>query len=468
MVMSKKAVLDLVADRLYPAYAEERERLNRIDYWYRWKQEDIPLPRRATPELRRLAELSKTPWLSLVVGTIAQCLYVDGFRTKSDSVLDSDEKSPSWETWHANGWDQRQIAIHRSALAYGYSFATVLPGEDHAGKRSVMRGVSPRKMYAVYEDPAEDDWPIYALKADAAPKGKELLKIYDSEFIYHVEADTHGGKPNFISYEVHGADVCPVIRYANQLDLDGRCTGEVEPFIANAKRINKTAYDRLLTQHFASWKVRTISGMAEPDDEESANRKKLDLRQDDILVAEDPDTKFGTLDATPLDGFINAHRNDVETLAAVSQTPTHALTGDLVNLSAEALAAARAGLTQRVYERQRSFGKSHVQSLRLAAQLEGRWDDAQDMFARVTWQDMEIRSMSQAVDALGKAATLLGVPQVALWQRIPGIEKADVDEWREMAAEDDPINQMTETLMRQSQGSKAPLLNSSAKAPPEQ
>src|SRR5699024_1085837 len=118
------------------------------------------------------------------------------------------------------------------------------------------------------------------------------------------------------------------------------------------------------------------------------------------LVAEDPDTKFGTLDETPLDGFVRAYESDIEALAATSQTPSHNLTGKMVNLSAEALAAARAPLSQKVFERQVSFGQSHVQALQLAAALEGDVVSAQDVSARVTWQDMEIRSLSQAVDAL--------------------------------------------------------------------
>jgi hypothetical protein len=37
------------------------------------------------------------------------------------------------------------------------------------------------------------------------------------------------------------------------------------------------------------------------------------------------------------------------------------------------------------------------------------------MTARVSWQDMSVRSLSQAVDAYGKAAQMLGVPEQALW-----------------------------------------------------
>jgi hypothetical protein len=463
-VLSQQAAIELVGDRMYPHWIAEHDRLRRVDFWYRWLQEEIRLPRRATPELRRLAEMSKTPWLGLVVSSVSQCLYVDGYRSPTENARPEGDTTGPWQTWQANGMDYRQTAVHRAALAYGYSYMKVLPGQDHQGQRSVMRGVSPRKMYAVYGDPGEDDWPMFALQVEKAPGSGFLLRLFDEEDVHYIGIDTATSKPEYISWEHHGAGVCPIVRYANMLDLDGRCDGEVEPFIPAASRINKTAFDRLVTQHFASWKVRTIAGMAAPDDDEAANRKKMELRQEDMLVAEDPDTKFGTLDETPLGGFIDAWRSDIEALAAVSQTPTHTLTGQLVNLSAEALAAARAGLNQKITERQKSFGKSHVQALRLAAQLEGNEIDAQDVASRVTWQDMEIRSIAQAVDALGKAATMLQIPPQALWGRIPGVEKSDVDEWEAMAAQSDPVTQMTNTLMAQTKPSVDPSVPPSAPA----
>lgn len=444
----------LVKNQLFPAWEKERERLDRIDRWYRWMPDDVPLPKKATPELRALRDLSKTPWLNLVVTSAAQCLYVDGYRSPLDpatvDIKPSDEtlRGP-WRTWHANDFQNRQVQVHRAALAYGYCFVTVMPGVDALGEpTSVMRGVSPRKMYAVWSDPAEDDWPVYAMRVDTQSDKSNLIRLYDDQAVHFLTVSGDGMEVTYVDYKVHGAGVCPVVRYANMLDLDGRTPGEVEPFIPAAQRINKTAFDRLVTQHFASWKVRYVTGMAEPDSDDEKKAVKLRLRQEDLLVAEDPDTKFGTLDESPLDPFISAWRSDIEALAAASQTPTHELTGQLVNLSAEALAAARAALTQKVYERQQTFGRSHAQALKLAAYLEGNYDYAADLQGRVSWQDMEVRSISQAVDALGKAATMLQVPPVALWGRIPGVEKSDVDEWRRLADEADPVQQMRAELGR--------------------
>lgn len=431
MPLSPSATQELVKDSLWPQWVREKARLDRIDKWYRWDHEDPKLPRGATHELKTLLELSKTPWLGLVVTTVAQTLFVDGYRSR-----DAASNAAVWRTWNANDFDHRQTAIHRAALAYGHSYALVTPGQDSEGPRSVMRGVSPRKMLAVYAEPESDDWPMYAMRT-APQKDGWAVRLYDEQFVYFLSVDT-SGNPTFIEWREHGAGVCPVVRYANDLDLDGRTPGEVEPLIPLAARIDKTSYDRMLTQHYNSWKVRTISGLSEfADTEEEANRKKLKLRQDDILVAEDSDTKFGTLDETPLDGFISAYNSDVGSLAALGQVPATAFTpGAIANLSADAIAELRAGLNQKSFERRTSFGKSHSQALRLAAALEGDTSSANDHEARPSWQDTSVRSMSQAVDALGKAATMLGVPPEALWSRIPGVTKTDVDEWTTLATRD--------------------------------
>ena len=452
MPLSANDAIELVRDHLWSARQNEAQRLDRIDSWYRWAGDKIQLPRNATLEMRALVELARTPWLRLVVSTTAQALYVDGYR--SPDVRDN---STAWEAWQRNDFDGRQVAVHRAALAYGYAYVTVLPGRSpltgEAG--AVLRGVSPRKMYAVYADPAEDDFPVYALRVDAPAGGKVRVRLYDATSIYELRGDAGGASLEFLRQLDHGLGFCPVIRYANMLDLEGRTDGEVEPYIPIAQRIDKTTFDRLMTQHFNSWKVRTVAGLSEPDTEEESNRKKLMMRQDDLLVAEDPDTKFGTLPETPLDGFVRAGDADVKGLAAASQTPTHSLTGDLINLNAEALAAARAEHYAKVTERQVSFGRSHDLTLRTAARVDGDTDGAEDFTAHVTWQDTSIRSMSQAVDALGKAAQMLGVPPQALWARIPGVTKLDVDEWKALAAEGDALGALTGLLDQQAAGLSA-------------
>ena len=123
----------------------------------------------------------------------------------------------------------------------------------------------------------------------------------------------------------------------------------------------------------------------------------------------------------------------------MQQLPSHLFTGKVINVSAEALAASRAQTTQKLLEKQTSMGVSHARMLRLAAAVAGDSAAAQDFSARVSWQDVEVRSLAQAADAYGKIAQQLGVPKQFLWRFIPGFDATDVQEMREMALDDDPL-----------------------------
>lgn len=440
MTLSPSDGVELINDTLGPLFEAERARLAIIDRWYRWDNEDVVLPRQATDEHKKLAALAKTPWAGLIVTNVAQGMRLDGFRdpttpdtgTESDGVTSVSDRA--WRRWTANGLDGRQSAIYRSTLAYGASYGTATDGVDPltGEAMAVMRGVSPRKMLAYYQDPAEDDWPMYALRYD----GHGRWRLYDAEAVYRfgVEDGPNGTKRlQFITYDRHSAGVCPVVRFCNMLDLDGRTDGEVEPFIPLFKRIDKTTYDRLLIQHFNSWKVRWATGLAKPDDDDAAALERLRLRHDDILINESTDGAFGTLPETTMDGVIKAGDSDVKTLAATSQTPTHALTGDLINLNADALAAARSELERKTGERKGSVGAGIAKWQRLGAHIEGDTEGAANVLLQPTWQDLSVRSMANAADALGKMATMLEIPVEALWSLVPGIDKTAVEEWRAMA-----------------------------------
>jgi hypothetical protein len=445
-----------VFDRLLTVLSTQQQKCASVESWLRPVTRGFDLPRKATQEHRALADLSRTPWLRLVVDNVVQCMYVD-------NIVGSDGPSDDLSSlWYGNGLQSGQIANHRAMVAYGHSYGVAQTSFE---ERARVRFVSPNRM-AVEYDALGDPYPSAALEVLDADAGSYRLHLPG------VSVDLSKGEPvpgsemdGLVVGEPQdtGIGFVPVVRFANQEDLDGRVIGEVEPFIPAASRINKTSYDRLLSQHFNSWKVKTATGLELPSqldedgepldalDEEAAEKLKVKLAQDDILVAEDPETKFGTLDATALDPFVNSWRADIEALAAVSQTPAHALTGMMVNLSAEALAAARAPLTQKVYERQQNASAAYSRLLRAAAALSG-WDDiADDDLVRVTWQDMEIRSMAQAVDALGKAAQMLGIPAEGLWHQIPGVEASDVQEWHRLKDEAYDRDPLRASLTRQAE-----------------
>lgn len=423
---------EYISNEVYPKWYREKLRLDKISGWMDGKQ---PYAVKVGPrdiEKRSLLDLSRSPWLGLAVSIYAQAMYVDGYRSP-----DRRDNSSAWSIWNANNFAAHQISVHRAAIGFGYSFVRVLPGEDFMGNAMpVIRGVSPKRIFAMYEDPVGDDFPTWAL--EWMPDNK-TWRWYDDQMFHEFENPNVDGKFKYVRSVEHNVGVCPIVRYVNQMDLDGRCIGDVEPVIAVAARIDKTDYDRMLVQHYNSWKVRTATGLEQADDDASRGDDKRKLAQEDILVSSDPNVTFGSLPETNMAPFIAAHESDVESLASMLQLPSHLFTGKVVNVSAEALAASRAQTTQKLLEKQTSMGVSHGRMLRLASAIAGDSVAASDFNSRVSWQDVEVRSLAQAADAYGKIAQQLGVPKEFLWRFIPGFDATDVQEMRDMVLDTDPL-----------------------------
>ena len=136
-------------------------------------------------------------------------------------------------------------------------------------------------------------------------------------------------------------------------------------------------------------------------------------------------------------------------LAAVAQISPHAMLGDLVNLSADALAAAEATTQRKANEYETLFGEAWEQVLRLAAAAAGDTEAAADESAQVRWRDTEARSFAATVDALGKMVQMLGVPPEAAWERIPGVTAQDVEAWKALRASADVFGALVGDLNRQ-------------------
>lgn len=437
--LSGDELAKFIKHKVYPAYLIEHSRLCRLEMWGTGKQPEVR-PLKRNTERAVLQRLARTPWIPLMVSTWAQQLIVDGFRKEG-----SKENSPGWQTWLRNKMPAQQFSINRATSVFGYSYARVLKADesdtrllkDDAGDVASIRAVDPRDVFCLYQDMYADEYPQYVLEREpGTPIGKwrwwtpdgDYFPVSESkgEFKVDPQVETPYGVP-------------PFVRFVNQIDLRGRTWGDVEPVIDLAARIDKTAFDRLLVQHFNSFKVRWATGLEQADSPDGVEEDKIRIANEDILIASDTDAKFGTLGETSMSGFIEAYQNDLESFAAVLQLPPN-LIGNVVNVAADALDAARRQTYQRLFEKQTVMGEAYAQLMRLCAVIEGRDADAEDFTARVHWQDVEVRSLAQFADAWGKIVMQLGVPKWAAWPRIPGIDQSDVEEWKKHALDNDPLN----------------------------
>lgn len=398
------------------------------------------LRRNTPPEIRRLADISRVPLMKFVIASTTQVMYVDGFQAPR-----SEDQEDPWTTWQLNHMDARQIGVHRAANTYGVTYLVVRPpgGREES---AVMRGVSPRKMTAAYG--IDSEWPELALEEYRGPNdGYRHFLLYDARSIFMVKVPkdkTDATKSELEGEQkVHGLGVCPVVRFLSEIDDDGCIEGDVEPLMTLQDQVNVTTFGLLVTQHFGAFPQRWITGFmpgpakdehddGSEEDLEAAQREAIAATQAETQFFDDPDVKVGQYQQADLTGYLNSRDSAERLLATVSQTPAHDLLGQLVNLSAEALAAAEASKMRKVTERQTSYGESWEQALALAGRIDGQ---TVDPMAEVRWRNTETRSFASVVDALGKMATMLNIPVEQLWELVPDVTQQQIDRWREAAAD---------------------------------
>jgi hypothetical protein len=449
------------AKELQASARAEREVLDDIRrYWTGSQQLPRVIPKSAPIEVRRMARMSRINVIAIVVESLSQSLFVEGFRGKGE-----DDNTAVWSIWQANRLDARQTGIHRAALAYGTSYAVVVADDDGP----LIRGVSPRRLHAVYE-PDAPDWPTFALER----RSSRQWRLYDEGLIHYI-AEGRGDRLEHVDMRRHGSEIVPIVRFREIEDLDledepevddtdpleiatdhatgntysrtsrarasGLAIGQVSPLMTLQDQVDVVTFNLMVAMHFAAFRQRYILGWVGSDEKET-----LSATASKLWTFDDPEVKVGELGETSLEGYIKAREASLRHAASLSQTPAHELIGELVNLSAEALAAAEAGRDRKVADRETMFGESHEQALRLAGTL-ARVDVPVD--AQMIWRDTSARSFAATVDGLGKLATMLGVPPQELWERIPGVSQQDVERWKAQATTGDAFANLADLLRRQ-------------------
>lgn len=438
--LMKPAAVITMAHNAWQSHQRQRAKALMLDNWYHGEQNRnsgeesgypfMPEGRASTREYEDIASRVSTPWAGLLVNSITQTCSLEGVYRPGES-----KTMNAWNLWQENRWDSRQKAIYNGAVAHGLSFATALPAKSTwTGKRTAkFQAYSAKRMSAYYAD-VDDEFPMFAMGAleqvDLEGRKYWSVEVIDEQAVHYLEVDGDGGDEKqwrYITHEVHGLGFPPVIRYFNDLDLDGHMTGEIEPFIPLLRRIDQDVFDRLVVQRFGAWVVRYGTGLVKPETDEDARAQAILLKVGEMLMSEEPNSKFGTLEATDLKGFIEAHDADLRTLAAVAQRPPHHLLGASSNLQAEALAATEQGLLRRALGLRTNLGESHELLFRTGALIVGDTAEARAFDMQVRWRDTESRSLSQTADALGKLATQVEVPVEILWERIPGWTDSDTE-----------------------------------------
>jgi hypothetical protein len=414
-------------------------------------------PRDASDQIIDLQERSITNWMPLLVHLPVQVSYVDGYRRGSYGLGSSQTKAPTttdlkagkdpkrfsaeYACWQRNRMDARQATLYKSALMYGHSFAHVNNVTVTDPKVEIL---STRNTVAFFDDPVNDIRPKIVLTVKYYARDEKtpgLAVLWDDTHRHELFIDeehkfTAKGNP-----VAHGLAGCPVVRFTcGEPDDEGRALGVInDTMVALQNRVNQSAFSTNITADFGAFKVRTAAGLqvlykvgadGEPllDAEGNPIPEPITVSQSKMLVSEAPDTKFGQLDETPLDGYLKAEDQATKNLAAIAQFPLHALIGNVSNLSAEALNALEQQFMRHMKSLHTSWGESHEELFRLMAEALGDSEGSNAFGGEVRWRDMESKAFGATLDGLGKAADMLHVPKRGLWAMIPGMTSGDLQD----------------------------------------
>lgn len=427
--LSEGSILDM-AKQMVEWRRAEKEALDKIhDYW-RGTQQHPFAPVGAPADVRRLAQMSRINIMDIVVTAVSQTLYVEGYRAERAS-----EDAPPWDVWQAAKLDAEQAGVHDSAIAYGTSYVSVLPGDP----LPAIRGYSPRYMTAIYGD--DPDWPMRALAAEPNANGW-MFRMFDDRAVYFLEANAEGDELRFLESREHNVGVTPVVRFRNRIDLDSDNIGEVEKLYEIQDQIDHTTFNLKVSEHFGAFRQRAIIGWTAASEEET-----LKAAASRVWTFEDsPEAvKVQDLEQTQLDGYLASREAEIRAASIMAQVPPHYLLGQMANLSAEALVAAESSLMRKSRQRRMSFGESWEQVLSLAGRIAG-FETSED--AQVRWADTESRAFSATVDALTKLQ-VLGVPLELILERVPGFTQQDVERAKAIIQSGDPISNLALVLQQQ-------------------
>lgn len=377
---------------------------------------------KVTRAYRRLMEMSKANWPRLIVDSCGERLSVNGIKMGGGGKLLDVE---AWGAWQHSSLDLGADLVHTQALCNKSSYVIVWPDDDgkveivpeHASTTIVQYAAgSLFRRSAAMRRWRDDDgrWRANLFLPDAIWKFRSKIEgsyspapssVDDWELLEDGYIENPWGKVPVVEFIAN-----PRLRPKAFGMLQG--LGEFEDQTGHIDRLNFTTFSWLVSMVSMGFDLHVVIGDEIAYDDEGNALPAFERTADRVVQFEDPNTKVINVPGTDLKNYELTTEAFVRQLAAITKTPAHYLTGDMVNLSADAIRAAEAGLISKVYDHQRSFGESWEEVMRLATMMDDGASDelraaAEDPSTEIEWVNPESRSLAEQADAASKLAAIL-------------------------------------------------------------
>jgi hypothetical protein len=403
-----------------------------------------PLPEgdiRYVQALKQMQRKARTNYISLVIRAVTQRMRVRAFKFNGD--VDQDAK----RVWTANNMElQSSIAI-ADAAKFSDVYALVSLPDDDDDSVPIITIEDPRNC-VIERDP------VRPLRSIAG------LKLYRDDILQKMVAVVYLPERSFVYYGDYPGDSFDFDAISKRIALHGSAaagfelvevheneTGDVplicgvwqpENGFAEAEdggldvqdRINATILSRLIITKSQAYRQRLITGVEIAKNPDGSPKKPpFDPGADMVWMVEDENARVWDLQQADIKQILEAVRDDIGDLAAITQTPINFLTNKISNVSGDTLRMAQHSHVAKVRQRMDAMGWFFESVMRLCLKMMGN-PKASEIDAEVQWFDPEVHTLAEYADLAAKFAQA-GIPMRLVMERLgftaDEIESAEVE-----------------------------------------
>lgn len=437
--MADAGTPDWWLERLYKRLNERRPL---IQEWNNWYIGEHPAPEgyeKAESLFQRVLDTVGLNMLPVVSDATMPRMTISGFKVNGKVNDDI------WDIWQANNFDRGSKLVRQDKQALSEAYVLVDPNKGNTR----LTAEHPEQCIVEYAPGSSRDRAA-GLKVWLDDLGEIPLihaVVYLPAAIHHYTAPTrvYTGKRTMLAmrpgWELQGSlsganmlGEVPLVPFPNRGRMMAAPLPEFYAAIRPQKRINKTLLDRMAMQDQGAFKAMWATGLVIPRDPETGLPVEDFIKAiNRMFISENPDTKFGQLQAEDIKQMLDAIRDDVVDCAVLVPTSADSIMGKLVNVAADGLKLAQSSEVSRTRDRMAEEADSWEDVVRLGLKASGK---SVPNISRMTteWRNPEYVTDTEQANA-ATVAIGAGMPPEVAWERYFNASPDDVKDWSQRRAD---------------------------------